>query len=461
MASPTGALCLVSAMALVLSMVWHGSSVLAAESRVAENQEAGPVIGCVDARATYVLTDQQRAARHTAKWRATVERRGRCFAIEPGAHWERIVSVGGLMLMRRTPPEPGVPPLYFRFDPASDVPVMPEVSAGSEEPGATDQPAAVTQGGLASKPVPKMSLRPTRMVLRTSGEAGAEIRMEDMPPLPGPVVTSVPPASVPPDSVLPASGPAASMPVPVLLPPPAPAEAPAVVAVPLDQAPLAVPQTDGSPTSSRSYAIGFGLVIVLIALLLAAMVLMLRFLLRWSPRPERPVGPVREPMLSPAPSGTSRPIISRIGPNFRIGPDRQRPVVHRPASGPVVPAMLQAAGLPPGSEAWMPEDRNAIQRRCVLLLREAGWDASGRRSGQGHADVVARRDGRVMALLCLPGVAPVDEQSVEEACMARERERADVAVIVSNTAYTAGARRLAVQTGVDLLHEDELRAFAR
>lgn len=425
MASSTGALCLVSAVALLLSMVCHGSSVLAAES-----QEVRPVIGCVDARATYVLTDQQRAARHTAKWRAGVERRGRCFAVAPGAHWERIVSIGGLMLMRRTPPEPGMPPLYFRSD---TVPDGPEVSAGPEERGANDQ-AAVPRAILATKPLPGLSSRPSRMVLQTSGQAEAEVRTEDLPPLP------------------------------------APAEAPAAVAPPLDQAsPTTFPQPDGSPASSRSYAVGFALVIVLIVLLLAAMALLLRFLLYWLPRPG-PVNPVRESTLPPVPvilgSGRNagrqdRPVISRVD------PDRRRPVVHQPvtgpepATGPVVPVLLQAVGLPPGSDAWLPEDRTDIQRHCILLLREAGWDARSRRSGQGHADVVARRNNRVMALLCLPGVAPVDEQSVEEACMARERERADVAVIVSKAAYTAGARRLAVQTGVDLLDEDGLRAFAR
>jgi hypothetical protein len=44
--------------------------------------------------------------------------------------------------------------------------------------------------------------------------------------------------------------------------------------------------------------------------------------------------------------------------------------------------------------------------------------------------------------------------------MARERERADVAVIVSSAMHTPGARHLAAQAGIDLLHEDDLRAFA-
>ena len=96
-----------------------------------------------------------------------------------------------------------------------------------------------------------------------------------------------------------------------------------------------------------------------------------------------------------------------------------------------------------------------------MLLRKVGWHASIQPvSGRRHASIIAHRGGRLMVLHCLPATVPVDEQSVEESCMAREREQADLAVIVSNAGYTASARQLAARIGVDLLHEDELRAFA-
>ncbi len=424
-------------MAMMLLMAWNEPAASAPDA-----QQIKPVIACVDARATYVLTDRQRVARHTARWRNNVERLGRCFTIRPGAHWERIFSFGGLALMRRTPPEPGLPPLYFRIDmppgPVSagdgQVSSSPSSSSSSRDPVA---PRAV----IAAKPTPTRLSKPSRTASQVPIVAKDEIRVEPLPPLvPSPATAGS--AATPLDPALPVQ--------------PAPAH----------------PETN-SPDSGHGYAVGFALVIFLITLLLAAMALLLRFLLRWSPDQARPVIPIRAPMLSrPALTGQGavqrpRPIISRIRPSLQRlpglqrSPDLQHSVVRRPAPAAIMPGMLQPAGLPPVSEIWPAEDEIDIQRHfAALLLREAGWDARiHSRPGQRQADVVALREGRIMVLRCLPDEVLVDEQAVEEVCIAREREQADVAVILSSAAVTAGARQLAVQTGVDLLHESELRDF--
>ena len=137
-------------------------------------------------------------------------------------------------------------------------------------------------------------------------------------------------------------------------------------------------------------------------------------------------------------------------------PTPPRPVIAlRPVASPPV-AMLQ----PVGSRAvWPGEDETDPRLQCAVLLREAGWDVSSRAPGRGP-DLIARRRGRVVALRCLPASAVVDEQAVETACVARERVRADLAVIVSNARCTSDARQLASRIGVDLLREDQLGAFA-
>ncbi|WP_428394712.1 restriction endonuclease [Lichenicoccus sp.] len=195
----------------------------------------------------------------------------------------------------------------------------------------------------------------------------------------------------------------------------------------------------GAAASPRGYALGFVLAVLLIILTLATLALMLRLLLRRAVEPVRPIDTNPRPSAPP-------PVMLPAAPRASVG------LAPRPLA-------IQEADAP---------------RQCADLLRKAGWQVKvGASVPAGrvdcgrdcHADLgtdlVARRDGRVLALRCPPPAAIVNEEVVEQACIARERERADRAAIVSQSPYPAAARKLAMQTGIDLLEPDQLRAFAR
>ncbi len=413
---------LVAAVMLLSLLVSRWQTLAAAPAGGAEI--ARPAVACVDPKATYVLTGT-RPSRRNARWRAGVGRRGRCFAVQPGEHWERIYGVGGLTLMRRTPPQPGVPPLFFRDSALS---------------GAASVPLPTLRPPGSQAPAPHGRGRPGRVRQRHRDLARAQVAVETLPPLPA----SSAPAS--PGAV---SGAAPGLPLgaaPALVLGTAQAGAGAPAVQPA-QVPRSSPRRSPPPASAevvaasaRGYAIGFALAILLILMSLAAVALLARVLLR-APRRPPPPPPPEAPWLGV--------------------PTRSLPAALPRAVAPPPPlAMLQPAGSRalPGI-LCLGEDETDSRLHCAVLLREAGWDVSSRPPGRGP-DLIARRRGRVVALRCLPASGLVDEQAVEAACVARERVRADLAVIVSNARCTSDARQLASRIGVDLLQEDQLPGFA-
>ena len=340
-------------------------------------------------------------------WRHAVERRGRCFLIgaeSRGAEsrWEPIATRGDLVLMRRSPPERGLPPLY--------------VPAAS----------AARQAG----PPSGASLDPDTLAAPLTA-----ISQESLPP---PAPAAQPPAAQPA-----AAQPPAAQPSTVRAPPPVQQAKVQVRAAAPPAA--AIRRADASP---RGYAVGFVLAVLLIILILATLALLLRLLLRRAVEPMRPVETSPRTSLGPLPTVrcVPPPIMLPVAPRASVGLAPQ-------------PAAIQEADA---------------QRHCADLLRQAGWQVrvgatvTAARADHGRAcdtdrgiDLVARRGGRVLALRCPPRAAIVNEEVVEQACLARERERADRAAIVSEAPYAAAARKLAMQTGIDLLEPDQLSAFAR
>ena len=382
---------------------------------------------------------------------------GRCFTIEPGERWERVIAAGGLVLMRKVPPEPGVPPLYFRTE------ALPAGKAPIEDPGTTIRGRAEArraEAGLefGARPGPA---RPPARKLRAGGRAVTEILTETLPPLPEAQLPDA--AGLASRSQVLAAEPPALPP----LPPVGRQAVPAPAAVDAVIAPAAGPSL--SLASARGYEVGFAITMILTVLLLAALVLLLRWLLR-PPAVAEHGSPGGDPDMRAQPQAPIAPFLAGRIAAREGGRDALPPLSPHP--GPLVrpwraPALLGA--VPGGVSAWQPATTRsaaaefgvvAEQEVCAALLREAGWEANVRPgSDRRRADVVARRQGRVMVLRCLPPGSPVEEQDVEGTCVARERERADLAVVVCNAPSTPGARQLAARTGIEMLGDDELRAF--
>ncbi len=361
------------------------------------------VIACVDPRAVLALTDPALLARRTWRWRKAVERSGRCERIASDTRWEPIYAKGTLLLMRRSPPRPGTPPLYFRAQ-----------SASPKAPPRTELSEAIV-----------LPLGP--------------------PPISGIRLVMSPASFV------------AVQPPPIE--PPRPARAPPPVASPA----LAAPFTVSDPAIvRRGYAVGFAISVLLIILLLSTIVLLLRLLFR---RPVRvaPTEPVPVTMLPrpvpgmPRSADGSKATHTVIDAVLRPSDRLDRPVLSsRPRLRLYRGDQLASRIRPPADPVL----------QCAGLLKEAGWSAIVRQvhagnAGSSGADVVARRRGRTLALRCVPISLPVDEAAIEQACMTRERERADMAAIICASPATFGALKLASETGITLLHPDQVGSFAR
>lgn len=98
-------------------------------------------IACVNPRATRALNNRADPRQQDPRWVQFVVQDGRCFTIHPDQQWSRIPADGTLLLLRKEPPTPGRPPLYFL---PSDVEA---VQAATPPPAdATNAPDAGPQG---------------------------------------------------------------------------------------------------------------------------------------------------------------------------------------------------------------------------------------------------------------------------------------------------------------------------
>ncbi|MFG3593077.1 restriction endonuclease [Bradyrhizobium sp. RDI18] len=101
-----------------------------------------------------------------------------------------------------------------------------------------------------------------------------------------------------------------------------------------------------------------------------------------------------------------------------------------------------------------------FERWCAEQLSAQEWDArTTKGSGDQGADVIAEREGFRVVLQCKLYSKAVGNKAVQEAYAAMQFEGADLACVVTNAAYTKAARALAGQTGVLLLHRDDLLDF--
>ena len=98
---------------------------------------------------------------------------------------------------------------------------------------------------------------------------------------------------------------------------------------------------------------------------------------------------------------------------------------------------------------------------CAAVLRSLGWNASATQgSGDQGADVIATKDGRRLVIQCKLYTGVVGNKSIQEVIAARIFYKADLAVVVCNSAFTKSATTLATASGVETLLFGELRRWA-
>ncbi len=110
------------------------------------------------------------------------------------------------------------------------------------------------------------------------------------------------------------------------------------------------------------------------------------------------------------------------------------------------------------------EDMSATEFEdcCADYLKLVGWAASTtKRSGDQGVDVIARRNGHLVAIQCKLHGKPIGNKAVQEVHSGRTFVGATCAAVVSNQGYTRSARELALKANVLLLHFTELREIER
>ena len=97
---------------------------------------------------------------------------------------------------------------------------------------------------------------------------------------------------------------------------------------------------------------------------------------------------------------------------------------------------------------------------CADALRASGWEVRvcGGTGDQG-VDLVADRDGRRAVFQCKLYAKPVGNYAIQEVHTGRSFHDAHVAAVISPAGFTPSARAAAGQTGVHLLHHDQLSEF--
>lgn len=376
-----------------------------------------PSFGCVVPWTTWVINDQRDLRRHEPEWLQHVITRGQCRLISPIQEWQEIGSTGRLLLLRPVPPRDDLPPLLFRpFDlrhgEVGSVPVVPAT--------VPDRPAPVLEQPLPPLPSPAS---PSPTLPLPDPAAAARATLPPPPALPAPATTAAPAAPAPPDTgpggpatlavPEPASPPPATSQAPTApVPTPAPIIAPTV--------PVAPPVAPGVAPAVAEAGIGVdGTVVVAAIVALLAIVSGLVWMLR------------------------RRLAIRRQDRLMAEWLDTEE--LSRPSGSDIAPSAI---------------DSDKYRERCLEFLVEAGWTARSCFPGSGlTADIMARRDGRLLTVQCRPSSHPLEAEVVREALVVRAAQGATLAAVVSNAGYSKAARSLAATSGVLLLHDTELPEF--
>lgn len=97
---------------------------------------------------------------------------------------------------------------------------------------------------------------------------------------------------------------------------------------------------------------------------------------------------------------------------------------------------------------------------CADILREQGWEARVTQgSGDQGVDVLAIKDGMMLAVQCKKYSSPVGNKAVQEVIAGVGFYGANRGAVVTNNTYTPSARQLAGSHNILLLHHDDLHAI--
>lgn len=90
---------------------------------------------------------------------------------------------------------------------------------------------------------------------------------------------------------------------------------------------------------------------------------------------------------------------------------------------------------------------------CKTRLERSGWEVRMTpASGDQGADLIATKLGKKLVVQCKYYGQPVGNKAVQEAYAAKTFQKADFAIVVTNSTYTASAQQLAQANGVMLTH---------
>lgn len=98
-----------------------------------------------------------------------------------------------------------------------------------------------------------------------------------------------------------------------------------------------------------------------------------------------------------------------------------------------------------------------FEKLCSDILRSLGWHTSMTKgSGDQGIDIIATKENIVVVLQCKRYSGSVGNKAVQEVLGGKEMIKANFAAVVTNSTYTKSARQLAANSGVMLIHFDQL-----
>lgn len=114
------------------------------------------------------------------------------------------------------------------------------------------------------------------------------------------------------------------------------------------------------------------------------------------------------------------------------------------------------------SQSEFDEDLSPVEYEhlCADILRSQGWESRVTQgSGDQGVDVLAIKDGMLLAVQCKKYSSPVGNKAVQEVIAGVGFYGANIGAVVTNNTYTPSARQLANSHNILLLHHDDLHTI--